>query len=248
VTVRNVLVLRRPDHFTDRLKLGGFNVINLPVTATEPVSDLSALESYITELNAYDGCFFTSPVAAQIFVKAAGSGSRAYAGKIYVLGERTKQVFEKAGIKVEYRAGTNTARELVAKFPIEEFLGRSFLFVCGELSMRTIPEMIGLNATVDEVVVYRTIEVRPSTPVVNEIRKRLASRAIDWVCFFSPSAVDSFVRVFALSELSGTRTAGIGETTGRAIKEAGLPVNFTSSKASAGNFAAELLDHIKSIE
>lgn len=241
---QTVLVLREPDRFGEILKASGLNVMHLPITETRPAGDLSDLQSKIERLDEYDGCFFTSPVAAEIFVEALERGNTAYAGKIYVLGERAKRVFEKAGFDFEYRNDVNTAREFIESFQDDEFTGRKFLFVRGERSMRIVPDLVGEIATVDEVVVYNTVDVHPAPDRLNEIRQGIRNGEIDWACFFSPSAVESFLKIFKLSELNGIRTAAIGETTGNRIKGSGLPLEFVSGKASADGFAAELIEHI----
>ena len=244
MTGATVLVVREPDSFTDLLITAGLKVINFPVTGTEQLESVDTLNACIQRLDDYDGCFFTSPVSAEIFVKAIEDRDRDYSGKVYALGERAKKVLEKAGFSVEFRAEANTAREFLESFPADEFAGKTFLFVRGERSMGTVPELVGLVAKIDEVTVYRTVDKRPDENVVDHVRSAFRDHRVDWACFFSPSAVGSFLRIFNLSELKGIRTAAIGETTANFINAAGLPVNFISSRASAPRFAAELIEYI----
>lgn len=248
MSVHAILVLRKPDQFSDQLQSSGFRVINFPVTATRPVDDFGQLNDRIVDIDRYDGCFFTSPVAAEIFVKALIAADRTFTGKIYVLGERAKEVFEKVGIDVEFRSHANTAGEFIGAFPESEFAGKSYLFVKGEQSIGTVPDMLADTANVEEVVVYRTTGLLPETSLVDETRNELLSGRIKWVCFFAPSAVESFLRIFELSELSEIKTAAIGATTAGRIRDVGLPVNFISKEASSLRFAAGLIQHIKNIE
>jgi uroporphyrinogen-III synthase len=77
---------------------------------------------------------------------------------------------------------------------------------------------------------------------------RLASGEVDWLCFFSPSAVESFRRRnFATGGLE-PKVAVIGETTAGSARSHGFDVNFISERASAIEFARGLARHIKGIE
>src|SRR5687768_2106179 len=94
-----VLVLRGRDAFSDKLIESGCEVVNLELLAIEPVE--LELDDSISEL---DGLFFTSPHAANAFRAASGNAFKEYKGDIYVLGARTKNVFESAGITVRYQS------------------------------------------------------------------------------------------------------------------------------------------------
>lgn len=243
-----VLVLRSTDRFSDLLWESGCQVLNLEVTKSEPLDDLTDLKRSIAQIDRYDGLFLTSPVAATVFVKELKSLDGSFTGKVYVLGERTKKVFEDAGINVKCPAGVNTAGELVAAYGDAEFSNKSLLFIRGDRSMRTIPQLINSLGSVEEVVVYRTLEYPPDQDTADEMRKRLRGGEIDWICFFAPSSVDGFLKVFYLKELIGIKTAAIGQTTGQRLKEVGLHLDFVSRCANASDFAIGLVEFIKSNE
>src|SRR5260221_14329457 len=111
-----VLVLRAKDAFSGRLRENGCEVINLELIKTEPVNDRGELDSLFANIGDLDGFFFTSPVAATVFLDGMRRRDRLVSDTIYVLGERTKKVFENAGVKVEYRENANTAEELISSF------------------------------------------------------------------------------------------------------------------------------------
>ncbi len=243
-----VLVLRGSDRFSEMLWESGCQVINLAVTKTEPLDDLTDLNKSIAQIGVYDGVFLTSPVAAEVFVRELKARGGKFAGKIYVLGERAKLVFENAGMSVEYRNDANTAGELVAAFGEAEFAGKRLLYIRGDRSMQTIPDVLGSNAQIDEVVVYSTTDDPPDAETAAEIRMRLRNGEITWVCFFAPSSVDSFRKIFELEDLNGIKTAAIGNTTGRRIRETGMHLDLVSERANAEDFANGLVRFIKSIE
>lgn len=243
-----VLVVRPDGRFSDVLRKNGCEVINLELITTEEVSDLSELDAAIHRIDLYDGIFLTSPVAAEIFLSHLKSESRSFEGKVYVLGKRIKTALEGSGLNVVSNAAANTAEELINAFDRAEFAGKDLLFIRGDLSVRTIPLLLGDIARVDELVVYKTIETAPEKSVVDGVENKLKAGGIDCACFFSPSGVDSFMTNFAGSDLDTVRAAAIGETTAGRAKEVGLDVVFVSKRANEEDFAAGFAAYIKNIE
>lgn len=239
-----VLVLRTDDAFSNRLRESGCEVINLELIRTEPVNDRGELDSLFANIIGLDGFFFTSPVAATVFLDGLSHRGLHVSGKIYVLGERTKRAFEDAGLEVEYRVNANTAEELIGSFDAAEFAGKRLLFVRGDKSMRTIPELLGSTAEVIEAVVYRTVVNTLDPETVNEIARLIRNQEIEWACFFSPSAVEGFISAFSLDGLGGLKAAVIGETTARKVKEYGFTVGYVSTRATAADFAEGLIGRI----
>ncbi len=243
-----VLVVRGDDGFSEMLRNGGCEVLNLELIRTAPAADLSELDRILMRINEYDGLFFTSPAAAEIFVKRSKNAIQNFGGKIYVLGERAKTILENAGFRVLYRKDANTAGDLIASFDEVEFAAKKLLYVRGDKSLRTIPNLLTDKATVDEIVVYETREIRPQKNELNDVEERLTSGEIDWICFFSPSGVQSFRGLFEPKFFEYANVAAIGETTEREARQANMKVRFTSSRANVGDFAAGLAEHIKNSE
>ena len=150
-----------------------------------------------------------------------------------------------AGYDVMYRDSANTAEELIRLFDKSEFAAKRFLFVRGDRSMRTVPELLGESAEVDEVIVYETKELSLGAAEREKIRKRLRANEIDWVCFFSPSAVESFGRLFAHNEWARPRAAVIGATTAKSAEAEGFRVGFIAETPNLETFANGLAAHIK---
>lgn len=230
-----VLVARRDDEFSDTLRENGCEVINLELIKTESAENLSELNDKLARLDAYDGVFMTSQNAAQIFAERLGEKS--FRGKIYILGERSRAVFENIGLNLVFSEAANTVEELINLLGLAEFSGKKLLFVRGNRSMRTVPEMLGDVANIDEVEVYRTVDAYIDETRFVNVRDRLARREIDWICFFSPSAVARFVELF---DAGDTKIAVIGKTTGNMAKEADLNLQFVSPRATSKDFAESL--------
>ncbi|CAN5392316.1 uroporphyrinogen-III synthase [soil metagenome] len=235
-----VLVIRENDKFSELLRSMGLEITNLPLIKTEPLPDQCNLRAVIKQLDQYDCLFFTSPAAAEIFVKEMGS-QPTYDGKLYVMGKRSKEVFDRAGLRSEFDPAINSADELIHAHG-EGFTGKRALFFRGNRSMLTIPNLLKGKASVDEVVVYRTVGTDPADTHVIAIMDRLTGGEFAWTCFFSPSAVEIFKELFG----NGVRTkiAAIGQTTAQRAEETGFNVEFVSPRSAAVDFARTFALHL----
>ena len=236
-----VIVARRDDNFSRMLRDSGIEVINLELVGTEVIEDLGEFENLISRIAEYEGVFFTSPVAAREFVDRVTPSSVMPA--IYALGARAASMLEHAGFAVKKVEHANTAEEMLAGFDESEFVGRRLLFVRGQRSMRTIPERLGPIADVDEVAVYRTVEIEPTEEAANDVRRRLLNGEIETICLFSPSAVEAFEKRFG----TAASVAAIGETTAARARELGFEVELIASRATNDVFAQELIKRFKSV-
>jgi len=233
-----VLVVRRDDRFSELLRESGFEAHNLELISAEPLDDQTELNARLEHLNEYDGLFFTSPLAAEVFVAA----EKGFDGKIFALGWRAKNVLESAGFDVVFIEAANTAAEMMGNLDLRELTGKRLLFIRGNKSMRTVVELMDGKAAVDEVVVYETKTMEPNEATLRELRSRFQAGRIDWVCFFSPSGVEAFCDIF---EKPLSKMAAIGETTAKTLAGAGLTADLISTEATAETFADELTKVIK---
>jgi len=247
MTARRILVIRSDDRFSKTLRDAGHDVINLNLIRTVPADDLEKLDDSLGRLNVYDGLFFTSPLAATVFVDRVADRV-AELPRCYALGERAKQVLEAAGIDTIFIESANTAEEMIRAFPADEFDGQTFLFIRGDRSVRTIPELLNGRADVDEVIVYETRSERPAEKLIDEVKRKFGRNEIHWTCFFSPSGVDAFEQIFDRTEVKHRRAATIGNTTAERARKAGFDVEFISRKANSDEFARGLIEHINGIE
>ena len=163
---------------------------------------------------------------------------------IYALGDRSRQIFEDAGINVEFCPSANTSGELIQDFGEAEFAGRRFCFVRGDRSMHSIPDLLRGKALVDEVIVYRTVESTPDEHQVRKLRDKLDGGSFGWVCFFSPSAVDAFISKFGRDRAASAKAVAIGPTTAERAAECGFDVAFVSPRSNAEDFANSFVEQI----
>jgi uroporphyrinogen-III synthase len=243
-----VLVIQADGTFSALLREAGCRVLNLEVVRATPIEDLSDFTATVQRIDEYDGLFVTSPVAARVLVDQLKASGRDLNAKVYVLGERAREVLDLSGLNVLFRSSANTASELIEAIGRDEFAGKKLLFIRGDRSMRTIPELLSENARIDEIVVYRTIDVPPDEKELKTILAQLTDGVIRWVCFFSPSGVEGFLKAVGNESIGRAAVATIGETTDKRARDAGLPVNFVSPKATAKDFAVSLMERIKNID
>lgn len=243
-----ILVIRPDDSFSQILREDGFEVVNLELIRSVPVEDQLELAEAVKRLSEFDGVFVTSPVAAEIFAECLKSEGITYIGKVYVLGGRSREVLAGNDLTIVYENAANTARDLIESFGDLEFAGKKLLFIRGDRSMRTIPQMLEGSAEVDELIVYRTIESTPDTELIEAVRDRIRKNEIGRVCFFSPSGVKGFIKIFGAEEITNIKGSAIGETTAASARELGINIEFISQRAAAEDFAAGLAAYLKSIE
>lgn len=236
-----VLVIRKDDQFSQILRESGLDVINLELIKTQPVADLAALREKLGRLSNYDGLFFTSQASAEVFAEQY-AGRDDFTGPVYVLGERARKILESARLNVVFRDSANTIDELLSSFENSEFDGKTFLFLRGDKSMRTIPDFLNGRAGVDEVIVYETKPMQPDESTVAEIAARIKKGEVDWVCFFSPSGIDQFQNLFGND--SPIKVAAIGTTTAQKAESCGFSVQFISDRSTAMDFAKGVIERI----
>lgn len=237
-----VLSLRKEDVFSGRLRSKGIEVICCPMIETVALDDQSGLIGEISRAEGFDGVFLTSSAAARIFVGVTAGESSGKIGRIYSLGESTRRVLAEAGLDPVNYGPANTAEEMLEAIGFDELRGKRFLYICGDRSLRVIPERLEGIAEVTECVAYRTVNLKVADGLREEVERTLRSNSIRLACFFSPSSVASFAAQFTARNID---TAAIGPTTGEALKEQRFGIKLISPSANAKTFADAVAEYIK---
>ena len=74
------------------------------------------------------------------------------------------------------------------------------------------------------------------------IERESIDREFDWICFFSPSGVRSFISQVGPDLLGRSRIAAIGPTTADFLGRNGQHVDLVASASNAETFAAEIIE------
>jgi uroporphyrinogen-III synthase len=240
------LVAREFDEFSRILSERGFTVINCSTITTTLVEDLSDFEEKLHRLPRFDGLFLTSRKATEIFRKRLGESKSAFGGKVYVFGRRGFDLLKHEGLDLYFDDSAVTVQEMLEGIDPTDLKGKRFLIICGELSLSVVQDYLSRTSKVEKAIVYRTsaITVEPSKRA--EIQIRAIRGEIGFMCFFSPSGANSFLKQFGTEVLKNTMIATIGKTTADYFAERNLKVDFISPKPTGGDFANGLIEYLKS--
>jgi uroporphyrinogen-III synthase len=187
----------------------------------------------------------TSGAATEIFIEKLRESNIGFNGKIYVLGKRSFDLLKTANLDAVYFSAANTAREMLKKIAPEDLKNKRFLFVRGEKSLRVVPDFLSGVAEIDEAIVYRTENVTIAVDKIKELVEMSKKHRITCAIFFSPSGAESFLEQCGAQILHQIKIATIGKTTADFLEKRDLKVDFTARKATAKDFAIELIDFLR---
>lgn len=242
--MKTILVIREYDDFSRILAADDYKIINLPLIETKAFDDLSDFDAKLAAIEEYDGIFTTSQNAARILAEKLREKNINFGGRVYVLGKRSYELLKTETLNLVYDETANTAREMLEKIAPEELKDKRFLFARGEKSLRVVPDFLSKIASVDEAIIYETRKIRIGIDQLKAIGEKIEAGEIFAACFFSLSAAESFIEQFAAKILHQTEIATIGTTTAEFFEKRNLRVGFISMKATAEDFAAELVEYL----
>ncbi|MEZ4787223.1 MAG: uroporphyrinogen-III synthase [Flavobacterium haoranii] len=122
--------------------------------------------------------------------------------KVFCVGSKTKKLLEKNGFEVITSA--ENAKDLAENIS-QNFSSMRFTFFCGTIRKATLPQILKKNnIELNEIVVYKTV-----------LKPHKIETKIDGILFFSPSAVESFLKE---NRLNDTTCFCIGNTTAESLK------------------------------
>lgn len=236
---RRVLVTAsRPGPVCRLLEERGAVPVAIPTIAVQPV-DGPPLDDALAALDAYDWIVVTSPNGARFVTeRLAGLGRpRPAAPKWAVVGPRTRQILEAAGIQVAAEPPAQVA--LAIPDAMGDLAGARILLLRAAGAPPDLPDALAARgARVDDVVAYRVEEGPPSSRAPLE---RALAEGVDAAVFTSGSTVRGFKRLIGdpARALAGARIVCIGPATARVARGAGLgDVGVASGRTPADIVAA----------
>lgn len=205
--------------------------IEIPLISFRPVKTSLDLEKVIDDLDIYDWIIFTSNVTVDTFMSYVQQEKIHSFPKVAVIGERTKLVLRRKGVKVDFMP-----KQYVAETFVEEFLptvnkGDRILLPKGNLARDLIGKSLrNHGALVDEVIVYETFLPLESK---SKLAHMLSKEELDILLFTSPSTVDHFMSVVLEHQLQSRLhhciIGCIGPITQERILSKGLQVHISPS-------------------
>jgi uroporphyrinogen-III synthase len=220
---RRILVTRgSSDPLTERLRVLGATVIEVPTIRIAPAEDPAPLDAALEGVQGYDWIVFTS-----------GNAVQAVADRLSALGRKLPPTLRVAAVGPATTArcreilGTGVdlepvhdyrAEGLLQAFSLKGVAGLRVLVPASDRARGTLAQGLrDLGASVDALVAYRTVTPEGLAP-------RLATAlgaGIDLVTLASPSAVEGYV-AGSPSRGIGIPVAVLGPVTATAAREAGL--------------------------
>ncbi|PSL35167.1 uroporphyrinogen-III synthase [Planomicrobium soli] len=198
---------KEPLEAMDRVRNLGGTAIYLPLIAT------AIRQSELPDFTAYEWLIFTSRNSAEAFCMLDVPVN----SKIAAVGEKTAEVLEQHGCRVDFMPSVYSADRFIEEFP--RAAGKApCLFIKGSLAKNTIASM---DMPVDEWVIYET-----TLNIDNA--KKLAAIKNAVVLFASPSAVSAYRE--AGGDWQGIKVAAIGHVTRDAILQNRGHVDFIPEK------------------
>lgn len=240
---RTILVTRRREQsgeLIQGLERRGARVLLFPLIAITAPSSWEQCDTAIGRLGDYSGLFFTSTNAVEMFVTRVQLTPDAFSllseAALYAVGARTRDALVRYGLPVLSVPASFSGSELGKEMARVDLRGKVFLHPRGNLGRGdTALALRQAGAVVEEVEVYRTTEPDPAE--WTGVRRVIESGEIDAIVFASPSAVESYVRLFPPAEFSllrrKPRIAVIGPTTAEAAANRSLPVDAVAGESSS---------------
>lgn len=207
---------------------GGIPVF-FPTVLLLPPEDPAPLEDALSRLAEFDWLLLTSANAARFFLERAASrgiGSLPPGLRVASVGPGTAREIRDRGFPVHLTAAVHTAEGLAESLASEGIPGKRFLFPRALAGRETLPEEIARRGgTVETVTAYRNV----APPKDEAAAAEILANPPDICTFASPSAFRNFFLLLgeeaAVSVLSRSRIAVIGEVTAAAVEERNFRVH-----------------------
>lgn len=200
----------------------------------------------LQSLKKLDWLIFTSSAAVAFFVKkyqrVHADWRALMAVKIAALGEKTATSLKENGLWVDGMPQDQSAEGL-ARMPV--FLKKRGLKILLPQAEDARADFFATHARRHQIhswLIYRKKRIRQSTEAI----QKLTEKKVDWILFFSPSAVDAFTANFsspeqALQILHRSQMAAIGTTTEKYLKSMGVACAVVARKPDVVKLVEQIL-------
>ncbi|MBS8265097.1 uroporphyrinogen-III synthase [Mesobacillus boroniphilus] len=246
---KTVMIPRGKAHakpFTELVARNGGIPVEIPLIAFKAVAASEILLNKLKNLHTYDWIIFTSNVTVETFYSFIKK-NRASLPKIAVIGEKTKEIVEALGEKVDF-----VPEKYVAEGFVDEFLpyvnqSERILIPKGNLARDYISAALKeKGAVVDEIIIYETFLPEESKV---KLVKMLTEESLDILTFTSPSTIDHFMKIVEENnlreKLEHCIVSCIGPVTKRKAEEWGLKVHAMPEKYTVEEMLKSVANYIK---
>ncbi len=214
----------------------GAHALRMPTISIQPVADTSSVQDAVDRAvgGQIDWLVLTSAHAVEPL--AACLHRRDVAVRIAVVGTRTHEALDRAGLKAHLVAAGPGAEQLIREMVHAGVDGAKVVCLVSDKARPVLADGLrAAGADVEAIEAYRNV---PVSEVDAGVRRLIHHGKIDAVTFASPSAIESFRHLAGadLPALSGAAFFSIGPTTSAALRVAGLPMHGEAPTQDAGGF------------
>lgn len=190
---------------------------------------------------------FTSQNAVRFLFEGLGGAKLNDAVKYFCVGQETVKACSSYGVTSVYAPNDpKTAEELfLAMTSMINLKNKHILYPrAKKIRSRLSHHLVSTGAILHEWVAYENVFRESAVAEFTSIKKQ----PIDWVCFFSPSAVTSFLKVLARSHESqwlterSVKIASIGKVTSRELLNVGLLPSVECNEPSSRQMVEKMLE------
>jgi len=228
------LLVTRPqgqgDLLCARLREMGIEPVEVPAIEIVPPESYEELDRALGRMDEYDWIIFTSRNAvAAVFERIAVIGGNHALPRRLAIGPATAEALRERGVTNVWMPSRALSEAIGEEMPVRS--GERVLRVRGQVASELPARMLReRGVTVDEVVVYRTVE---APAVSRDLLIRALREGLDGAIFTSASTVRGLLRLAAEAgcrqALEALPAVAIGPVTARALEEAGLRVDIVAA-------------------
>ncbi|MEX2287542.1 MAG: uroporphyrinogen-III C-methyltransferase [Planctomycetaceae bacterium] len=232
------------------LELGAQPVL-MPTIEILPPEDWSKVDATLARLDRYDWLVFSSANGVRSMLTRlweTGRDARRLGGvRIACIGPSTAEALADYHIQADLVPDSYRAEALAASL-LPHVAEKRVLWARASRGRDVLPrELRAAGATVDELTVYRNVDVESLSP---ETLRQLEAGEIDWIGLSSPSIAQGLKRLLTPAALEkigkSVRLASISPVTSTAAREAGLPVAAEADVYTWDGIFAAILKKIRS--
>jgi uroporphyrinogen-III synthase len=201
----------------------GASILEVPIIAIAPPSDMGPLRAAMGHLDAFDWIAFTSPNAVAAFTEACEHPVKA---RVASVGPGTSARAREAGLEVALEASESVQEGLARALAESGVRGKKVLIPRSEIARDALERALeAAGAEVTAVTAYRTVE---GDADVSPLIEALDAGSVDAICFTSASTASNLGRRIGAGELarrfSGARpvAASMGPIASKELRELGV--------------------------
>lgn len=199
-------------------QLGAIPIV-FPVIEIKELSDYARVDQTLLKLSQYHWIVITSVNGANQLVKRLKKLNllNTCLPKIAVIGHKTAEVLLNFNFTIDFIPSKSNGKTLATEILLSGIKeGTKILALRAEIANQDLVKILTDNQMiVDDIPIYRTIQ--PLVPEKHPVYEMLKKKTIDYIIFFSPSAVRNFYMLMQQNDLidvlKPVKLVSIGPTT-----------------------------------